>query len=103
MKKLIIKLLNKIIDYIIKSINEQKDDTNIEDVMEKYHKYIQSLPYVKYYTVDGKFVKEDKQVVLREWVCLEDGRVYEYIGKKIINGKERHVVVFIDCFQRMIN
>lgn len=95
MKKLIIKLLNKIIYSIEKDINNQTDDTKLEDVLEKYHKYIQSLPYVKYYTADGKFVKEDKQVLLREWVCLENGRVYEYIGKKIIHGKERHVVQLI--------
>lgn len=95
MKKLIIKILNKIIDSIQKDINEQEDNTNIEDVVEKYHKYIQSLPYVKYYTRDGKFVKEDKQVLLREWVCLDNGKVYEYIGKKLIYGKVRHVVQLI--------
>lgn len=61
MKKLIIKLLNKIINSIRKSIDEQEDNTNIEDILEPYHKYIQSLPYVKYYTADGKFIKEDKQ------------------------------------------
>ena len=95
MKKLIIKLLNKIIDSIRKSIDEQEDNTNIEDILEPYRKYIQSLPYVKYYTTDGKFIKEDKQVLLKEWVCLEDGRVYEYIGKKLIHGKERHIVQLI--------
>lgn len=102
MKRLIIKILNKIIDSIRKSIDEQEDNTNIEDVVEKYHKYIRSLPYVKYYTADGKFIKEDKQVLLREWVCLEDGRIYEYIGKKLIYGKVRHTVIFIGYFQRMI-
>ena len=49
---------------------------------------------IKHY-VDGKFIKEDKQKTFKEWVCLEDGRVYEYIGKKIIHGKERHVVQLI--------
>lgn len=33
MKKLIIKLLNKIIDSIRKSVDEQEDDTNIEDIL----------------------------------------------------------------------
>lgn len=103
MKKLIIKLLNKIIDSIRKDIDEQEDNTNIEDVLEKYHKYIQSLPYVKYYTEDGKFIKEDKRVILREWVTLKDGRVYEYIGKKSIHGKVRHVVVFVGYYQHFIN
>lgn len=102
MKKLIIKFLNKIIDSIRKDIDEQEDNTNIEDVVEKYHKYIQSLPYVKYYTADGKFIKEDKQVPFKNWVCLEDGRVYEYIGKKFIYGKARHAVKFIGYFQNMI-
>lgn len=103
MKQLIIKLLNKIIDSIIKSIDKQEDNTNIEDILESYHKYIQSLPYVKYYTADGKFVKEDKQVVLKEWVCLKDGRIYEYVGKKLIYGKVRHVVVFVGYYQHFIN
>ena len=39
MKKLIIKLLNKIIDSIRKSINEQEDDTNIEDILYFLNKY----------------------------------------------------------------
>ena len=95
MKKLIIKLLNKIINSIREDIDKQEDNTNIEDVVEKYHKYIRSLPYVKYYTADGKFIKEDKQVPFKNWVCLEDGRVYEYIGKKFIHGKERHIVQLI--------
>lgn len=103
MKKLIIKILNKIINSIRKDIDEQEDDTNLEDILEPYHKYIQSLPYVKYYTTDGKFVKEDKQVLLREWVCLEDGRIYEYIGKKLIHGKVRNAVTFIGYFQHFIN
>ena len=34
MKKLIIKLLNKIIDSIRKDIEEQKDNTNIEDILD---------------------------------------------------------------------
>lgn len=33
MKKLIIKILNKIIDSIRKDIEEQEDDTNIEDIL----------------------------------------------------------------------
>lgn len=33
MKKLIIKLLNKIIDSIRKDIDEQEDDTNLDDIL----------------------------------------------------------------------
>ena len=39
MKKLIIKLLNKIIDSIRKSVDEQEDDTNIEDILYFLNKY----------------------------------------------------------------
>lgn len=38
MKKLIIKLLNKIIDSIRKSIDEQEDNTNIEDILKSIDK-----------------------------------------------------------------
>lgn len=39
MKKLIIKLLNKIIDSIRKYIDEQEDNTNIEDILYFLNKY----------------------------------------------------------------
>lgn len=39
MKKLIIKLLNKIIDSIRKDIDEQEDNTNIEDILHFLNKY----------------------------------------------------------------
>lgn len=38
MKKLIIKLLNKIIDSIRKSINEQEDNTNLDDILKFINK-----------------------------------------------------------------
>ena len=38
MKKLIIKLLNKIIDSIRKSIDEQEDNTNLEDILKFINK-----------------------------------------------------------------
>ena len=38
MKKLIIKLLNKIIDSIRKSIDKQEDDTNIENILKFINK-----------------------------------------------------------------
>lgn len=39
MKKLIIKLLNKIIDSIRKSIDEQEDNTNLEDILYFLNEY----------------------------------------------------------------
>lgn len=84
MKRLIIKLLNKIISNIEKDINKQTDDTNIEDVVEKYHKHIKSLPYIDYYDRFGKFIKTDKLVPIGWWVCLEDGKVYEHRGNGIV-------------------
>ena len=36
MKKLIIKLLNKIIDSIRKSVDEQEDNTNIKYILKSY-------------------------------------------------------------------
>jgi hypothetical protein len=38
MKKLIIKLLNKIIDSIRKDINKQEDNTNLEDILKFINK-----------------------------------------------------------------
>lgn len=38
MKKLIIKILNKIINIIRKDIDEQEDDTNIEDILKFINK-----------------------------------------------------------------
>lgn len=38
MKKLIIKILNKIIDSIRKDIEEQEDNTNLEDILKSINK-----------------------------------------------------------------